>query len=480
MITVVFNSSITTKTSGGAAAAVNKTNKVQLQKWLAKMAMQNKASLIFELEVWIRCFDRFFRIRNHPFTEMEMREVVRRDFSEELKIVRSVSLRMSQLCTEIISLERTESDYFGSYIENELLHNDGTLRLERKHASQMTPEDSLSLLIESLADLRPILESVTQLPFVNFQTFSSVGKLISRELARCHHIEPLLLQKFKPEFDRVEHNEITAIIKAIEPAELRQQMAQVFLEAFRLLRYLNFIGEDLRADRPLKRSLLIFSLIYSELRSLMDFIDNYLLASNELDEEQRDIIDGCSYGLRMELDKVFGKELIGFVQLRQAPPIYAKVENSHGLLRNCLQQTIIGIAHAFNPNMTGLGIFPDFKTFRDQSKVLRQDLWRLIVHLRHYEVNVEQSFESNLIETLVAFRDGSMKHLMFRDWEPYERMYDEIVATITPEERKKALHLFATFLETLLGHVNARAVLANEPFDYPEVAIEDETVVAAA
>ena len=471
---------MTMTNSGGAAATVNKANKVQLQKWLAKMAMQNKGSLIFELEVWIRCFDRFFRIRNHPFTELEMREVVRRDFSEELKIVRSVSLRMSQLCTEIISLERTESDYFGSYVENELVRSDGTLRLERNHASQMTPEDSLSLLIESLADLRPILESITTLPFVNFQTFSSVGKLISRELARCHHIEPLLLQKFKPEFDRIEHQEITAIIKGIHPAELRQQMAQVFLEAFRLLRYLNFIGEDLRADRPLKRSLLIFSLIYSELRSLMDFIDNHLLASNELEEEKRDIIDGCSYGLRMELDKVFGKELIGFVQLRQAPPIYAKVENSHGLLRNCLQQTIIGIAHAFNPNLTGNGIFPDFKTFRDQSRVLRADLWNVIVLLRHYETNVEESYDSNLIEKLVAFRDGSMKHLMFRDWEPYERLYDEFLAAPNVEARRKALHLIAMYLETLLGHVNARAVLVNEPFDYSEASIDEEAIVFAA
>jgi hypothetical protein len=156
MITLVSNSSMTANHYGGAAAASTKSNKVQMQKWLAKMATQNKAALIFELEVWIRCFDRFFRIRNHPFTETEMREVVRRDFSEELKIVRSVSLRMSQLCTEIITLDRTDSDYFGSYIENELLHNDGTLRFERK---QMTPEDSLSLLIESLADLRPILEA---------------------------------------------------------------------------------------------------------------------------------------------------------------------------------------------------------------------------------------------------------------------------------------------------------------------------------
>ncbi len=444
------------------------------------MAMQNKAAIIFELEMWIRCFDRFFRIRNHPFGENEMREVVRRDFSEELKIVRSVSLRMSQLCTEIISHDRTDSNYFGNYVEHEILHSDVSLRLERRNNGQMTPEDSLALLIESLADVRPILESVTQLPLVNFQTFTAVGKLLTRELQRCHYIAPLLADKFKPEFDKIAHQEITSIIKGINLPDLRQELAQVFLEAFRLLRYLNFIGEDLRGDRPLKRSLLIFSLMYSELRSLMDLIDTRIVTSHALQEETRDVIDGCSYAMRMELDKVFGRELVGFVNLRQAPPIYAKVENSHGLLRNCIQQTIVGIAQAFDAELTGTQIFPDFQTFQDQSRQLRTDLWRLICYLRYYEGRPEESHNGRLIEELVAFRDGAMKYLMFRDWEHLERMHDEIVTATTADELRRILHLFATYLETLLGQINMRAVLANEPFDYPQIKIEFEAARKAA
>ena len=345
-----------------------------MRTWLAKLAMENKANLLFELEVWLRCFDRFFRIRNHPFSEAELREIVRRDFSEELKIVRSVSLRMSQLCTDIISLERTDSSYFGHYIESEILHSDVSWRTENKQIKAGTPEDALSTLLESLADLRPVLESLTQTSFVSFQTFTSIGKLISREIQRSHLIEPLLSQKFKPEFDRIEQPEITAIIKGISAPELRQETAQVFLEMFRLLRYLSFIGEDLRADRPLKRTLLLFSLIYSELRSLLEFIETTLLTSDALAEDQRDVVDGCSYALRMELDKVFGRELIGFVNLRQAPPIYAKVENSHGLLRNCLQQTIVGIASAFNPTLTGVEIFQDFQTFRNDQRCVHKKI----------------------------------------------------------------------------------------------------------
>lgn len=444
----------------------------QLREWLAKLAMENKATLLFELEVWIRCFDRFFRIRNHPFTETELREIVRRDFSEELKIVRSVSLRMSQLCTEIISLDRTDSSYFGQYVESEILQSDGTWRYDDKPLKSGTPEDSLSLLIESLADLRPIFESLTQAPFVNFQTFTSVGKLLSRELQRSRFIAPLLNNKFKPEFDRIEHPELTAIIKGISASDLRQDIAQVFLESFRMLRYLQFIGEDLRADRPLKRTLLLFSLIYSEIRALLEFIDSRVLTSNALEEEQRDMIDGGSYALRMELDKVFGKELVGFVNLRQAPPIYAKVENSHGLLRNCLQQTIVGVANAFNPKLTGSEVFPDFQTFRDQSKQLRSDLWRVIMHLRYYEAHAEEAHDGALMEQLVAFRDGSMRYLMFRDWEQLERLHDDLVAATTPDAIRRQLHLFATYLETLLGQINLRAVLINDPFDYPEVKIQ--------
>lgn len=451
-----------------------------MRKWLATMAMQNKAATIFELEMWIRCFDRFFRIRNHAFSDMEMREVVRRDFSEELKIVRSVSLRMSQLCTDIITYDRTDSDYFMHYVENELLHNDVSLRLEKKPGPIASPEDSLSSLIESLADLRPILESVTQLPVVNFQTFSAVGKLISRELQRCHHITPLLVDKFKPEFDKITHPELKAIIKSIPISELRQEIAQVFLECFRLLRYLNFIGEDLRADRPLKRSLLIFSLIHSEIRALLEFIDNRLLASSGLDEARRDMIDGWSYAMRMEMDKVFGRELIGFVSLRQAPPIYAKVENSHGLLRNCIQQTLVGIAQAFDPELTGTQLFPDFQTFHEQSIRLRDDVWKLITYLRYFEAHVKETHESGLIDVLVGFRDGSMKYLMFRDWEYLERLHDDLVTATSEDELRRAIHLFATYLETLLGQINMRSVLAQDPFDYPEVKVELKPAKLAA
>jgi hypothetical protein len=454
-----------------ATAAAATASSDPLQKWLAAVAAEQKSEALFELEMWIRCFDRFFRVKNHPLSEQETREVVRRDFGEEMKIVRSVGLRLSQLCAELLSVERVDSLNFTQYVESHLRREDSAGALADHLAAQLTPEDSLACLMESLADLRPVMDGLTQLHAVNFQTFTSVGKLISRELQRCRYISTLLGQKFKPQYDRIPHPEITAVIKSVRSRGLRQDLAQVFLEAFRLLRYLKFIGADLEADRSLKRSLLIFALINAEANSLLDFIDRRVLTSPHLDEERREMIDGCAYALKMDLNKVFGRELVGFVHLRQAPPIYAKVENSHGLLRNCIQQTVIGVAGAFDAGVTGAQIFSDFQTLLDQSRRLRADLWRLICYVRHFEARPEKGRLGTLIDELAAFRDGSMKFLMFRDWDQLEVLHEEVIAARGEADLKQVLHRFLTYLETLLGQVNLRAVLAEDSFDYPQVAI---------
>ncbi len=454
-------------TTGSLLETVN-----PLQHWLDALEAQSKAETLLELEMWIKCFDRFFRVKNHPLSEQEMRDVVRRDFAEELKIVRSVSLRMSHLSSEILTVERTESVSFGQYIETQLMRDDSMASFAEMLVGQVTPEDSLTLLIESLSDLRAIVDGLIQLPSVSFQAFTSVGKLINREIKRCRYLEPLLGHKFKPHYDRIENTGITYIIKNIHSPILRQDVATVFLEAFRLLRYLRFIEKDLQEDRPLKRSLLIFTLINSEARLLLDFMDRKLLLSSEMKEEMRDMIDCAGYAMSMEFGKVFNHELVGFVHLRQAPPIYAKVENSHGLLRNCLQQTIVSIAYTFDPDFKPMTLFDTFQTRFDQSSSLREDIWKVICYLRHYETSPDKNHIAPLIEVLAFFRDGSLRFLMYKDWEQYEQFHEEIIISRSNEELAQVLHRFATYLETLLGQVNLRSALAEHPFEFPKVKIE--------
>ena len=88
---------------------VSEHNRASIDRWLEMLGRGEKTEYLFELEMWVKCFDRFFRVKNHPMSEQEARDIVRRDFAEELKIVRNVSLRMSYLCTELMSEEHIRS-----------------------------------------------------------------------------------------------------------------------------------------------------------------------------------------------------------------------------------------------------------------------------------------------------------------------------------------------------------------------------------
>ena len=43
------------------------------------------------------------------------------------------------------------------------------------------------------------------------------------------------------------------------------------------------------------------------------------------------------------------------------------MENSHGILKDCFQQSIVQLAQVFAPTIEGSDIFPDFMAKLDQS-----------------------------------------------------------------------------------------------------------------
>jgi hypothetical protein len=73
-----------------------------------------------------------------------------------------------------------------------------------------------------------------------------------------------------------------------------------------------------------------------------------------------------------------------------------------------------------------------------------------------------------LLKSLAQFSEGSLRYLMFKDWEACERFMEEIDASRSSVELAAVTHRFAAYLEALSSQVNMRAVLVNHPFDYPE------------
>ena len=437
------------------------TNSAQdkLSRWLDEVSRRKKTDFVFELEMWIKCFDRFFRPKNQPSEDGETKKFLLKDFREELTIVRDVTVRMSFLAGEIMSQERTNILQFDKYISNSLRRDYVMDNFLNRLLLQPTPDDSLALLLEALVDLRSIMDDLVRLPEVTFKTFTSMGKLINREIKQCRYIEMLVTLKFKVQYDRVDNSSVAALVKRVPHEGLRQDLAKVFLELFRILRYLEFIERDLSQDRPLKNSLLVFSLVNSELRVLFDFIETRICKHPEISPEAAEILDGAIFAMSQEIKKVFSYELVGLVYLRHAPPIFAKVENSHGLLKNSLQQSIVHVSQAFDPSFDGAQVFSTYITRLDQSRKLLAEISALLDSVRQIEEVIDHETLAPLMKEFELFRDASLKYLMFKDWEEFEKFMEEIETSKTRDALRFTLHRFRIFMEALLGEVSKRAVL---------------------
>ncbi|MFN8009245.1 MAG: hypothetical protein U0V70_19895 [Terriglobia bacterium] len=435
------------------------TTQTTLNRWLEEIVRKNKADYLLELEMWVKCFDRFFRAQNLPSDDGEIKSFLLKDFKEELTIVRDVALRMSVLASEVISQDRSNLIQFDNYVSTHLKSENIIGNLLHRMKTQPTPDDSLALLLESLTDLRCVMEELIKNSEITFKTFTSMGKLINREIKQCRYIEILVAHKFKVQYDRVDNAQIAAFIKRIQSESLRQDLAKVFLEMFRLLRYLEFIERDLEQDRPLKKALLIFSLVNSELRMLFDFMESRICKLPGIPPGSIEILDSTIFALSQELKKVFSHELVGLVYLRHAPPIFAKVENSHGLLKNSLQQSMVRIAQAFESSFDGRQVFSGYVTRLDQSHKLLQEISLLIGFVKQHEHEANLENLPQLIKRFQNFREGGLKYLMFKDWEEFENFAEEVVSARDADSLRFGLHRFGIFLEALHSEVSKRAVL---------------------
>jgi hypothetical protein len=199
----------------------------------------------------------------------------------------------------------------------------------------------------------------------------------------------------------------------------------------------------------------------------VDFIEKRASHAEEIDGAVFDALDCTGYAIGVELTRVFGRELVGLASLRQSPAIYTKVENAHGLLRDSFQQSLVSLVQVFDPTFDGANFFQSFRSRLEQSLVLRRDLWRLLQLVLQAEQDRDRRPLRPLLERLDAFREGSLRFLMYKDWETYERFVAELLAARGAVELAPVLHRFGTYLEALFGQINMRIVLAAHPFDYP-------------
>lgn len=419
------------------------------------------------LGLWLRAISSFFKVRNHPFNETEQAEATARDWSNELRIARRSLLQSAQLALSLSAPQSVAQDSItlGATVDADLPDSLGSAEAPSLSRSN---EPTLQLA-ESLTNLCAMCDSMLEAGAVSFHSWSNLGRMAAQELERSAGAQKLMRASDYYSAAGLQAQLLNITRDRQAPAAQGADLLIIFTSLARMLQRLRFIESVLRRDQPLKFLLPIFTLLHEEARTLLEFIETRAMRTEGMDEALFDTLDGTNYAISMELRKVFAHELVGLSDLRQPTAIYAKVENAYGLLRDCFQQSTVALAQLFDPGLEGAHLFDTFQTKLQQSLALRRDLWTLLLLVRRAERERDQRPVAPLLERLAEFREGSLRYLMYKDWEACERFMEEVGAARGAVELSPVLHRFGAYLETLHGQVNMRAVLASHPFEYPEL-----------
>jgi hypothetical protein len=436
--------------------------KGQMRQWMEQMVLAGKTADLFEIEMWLRSFERFFRIRNQPLSERETRQLALRNWSEELRLVDNAIQRVIHLCTSILTEEQVNHARFDKYVEGYLKKDDVVDPYVEKLLRQTSPESGLVLLREAFEDIHVLLLDLTRLSRIPYTTFTSVGKVIYREIRRSDLLALVIDKKFKPIHDRISNPAIAATIREIEDPVRRKHAAKTFLEFFRLLHYLEYADPEGAEEERLRCTILIFSLITSETRLLLAFLERRVLPTLSEGEPLYDLYDSFVYCLPLELKKVINTELLDISASRQTEGIRARVENSHGILKDAFQQSVVQLAQAFG-SVSGKDIFGDFTAKLEQSVCLRDGLAGVVKAIRGFQAKRDEATAVAMKEEISRFYDTSMKYLMYRDWSGFELFFIEILKCASLPALQQIAHRFETFLMTLLREVQKRSILQNVP-----------------
>jgi hypothetical protein len=252
---------------------------------------------------------------------------------------------------------------------------------------------------------------------------------------------------------------VSRIIRGIPDPTERRQAAKVFLELFRLLHYLEYADPARLPEQELRDTILLFSLVVSETRILLSYVEKRVLGGRDASLPLYQVYDSFVYCIPLELKKVVNTELTDVSVTRHTESVRTRVENSHGILKDCFQQSIVQLGQALEPSVDGGRIFPDFTARREQSEKLRDGLAAAVRALRDFQKARDEAGAARMKDAISDFYDHHIQYLMYRDWSGFELFYIEILKCSSLGALQQIAHRFETFLITLLREVQKRSIL---------------------
>lgn len=273
-----------------------------------------------------------------------------------------------------------------------------------------------------------------------------------------------LLGSTKPEGNSC-ISELDRMVREIESPEVREIIGTVLQDLLRLLECLTLIENHLRRVDAAEETFALFQVIHDEAQALLDYIGQEGLNCAAMSGDLADMLDGIAFALRHDLQRVFEtapRATAESSQIPEAHVVVGRLYRAHEVLTNCLQQSTISLAIMFDEELIGAKLFNNSDRRFRQSLQLCQDLAALIQFVETAEQDCIQQSLLNLTARIKKFRNESMECLMYSDWPQFEGFCEQIKVDVSETtEMEQVLHQFRCYLETLLGQVRMRAVLAD-------------------
>lgn len=425
--------------------------------------LPSKPDTIFRLGVWLSGLQSFTDLENHSFAEGNRSKASKRSWKKEFHLTDAVLHLCSHYALQLLRTLQSQKVQDAEETDTDQ---------EEKQPVELGSEDfsfaeisELSTVIKNLIHLNKAALRSEDLSINEWAAWSAVLDERLQELAVVKKIVGYSEdegEKFLPAamFELLQK-------KAI-PFELEVELRAVLPRIARILKWLSVVDEMRQKDMPLKPALLLFARINEQIKEMMDHINNRLLRFGNEDSDIFASLDGASYVASIEIKKVFNHGLAGVAEMRQTPLIFAKIETGYALLNDCFQQTIVNFAQILDSGIQAKQLYPQFQDKLEQSLTLRSELWTIQKAVQKAEHDIENYPMDKLHSKLTDFMQNAMHYLMYKDRETVERFVEEVLRTKGKNDIVPILHRFGAYIETLLGQVNMRTVLADHPFDYPQ------------
>lgn len=431
--------------------------------------------LFSELDVLLRALDRFFNIENLTISHEDLGG---KNFYDELITVRDAILRVLGILEVVIPESRKNAYWFQKFTETKYFTDQKRDAFRQDLYLQDTPEKSLYLLYDSFINLKGVITDLIRTGTISYTGFLNIGRLVSKEIRENVYFNPFK-KNVNPEFDNISNVEISDIVRNIEEKEIKKPLSIIYLYLFRFIRFMNFIDVTTQRSISLNSSLIILILLRAEINTFRSYIEKATKKIKEPGMEM--LLKSLSYQFSMETRRVYIQELKDIHRKKASAHFRGKIENSHGILKNLTEQSIVQLSQFFKPGITGEQIFESFVTKLEQSLRLREDIFVLHKFVTILEEKAGAPTErlkifTSLKNYMLYFESFTFRLLRHDDYEEFVLFFNQMKSASQDTIKGPGFHKllerilhFKIYLETTLRHIANRSELNERTIDMERV-----------